>query len=68
MSFVRSPGYGRFKLINAALFGLMGVFIIAQMIHGIGLHVAAIPGIVLGGCLVGLAVVRFRDAMRGPRT
>ena len=50
-------------MVNGIIFGIMGIFIIAQMIHGVGFTSRAIAGIVLGTCLVGLAVVRVRSAL-----
>lgn len=59
MKFTKSAGYGRFKLLNGVLFIVLGTFVLAQMLHGVGFRLAALPGIVLGVALVALGVVRW---------
>jgi hypothetical protein len=62
--FTASPGYARAKLVNAVLFVGLGVFIVAQIVHGVGWRLEAIPGIALGVALAGLGAVRLIAAAR----
>ncbi len=59
MKFTKSASYGRFKLLNGLLFIALGALVLAQMLHGVGFRLAALPGIVLGFALVALGVVRW---------
>ncbi|PZR57462.1 MAG: hypothetical protein DLM50_05665 [Candidatus Meridianibacter frigidus] len=61
---VRSRTYARFKLFNALLFIVLGVFIIAQMAHAIGARFEAVSGYVLGAALVALGIFRLRGAVK----
>lgn len=62
--FTTSPAYGTAKLINGILFVLLGAFIVAQIAHGVGWRLEAIPGIALGAALAGLGAVRLISAAR----
>ncbi|MDQ6826372.1 MAG: hypothetical protein M3Z14_04125 [Candidatus Eremiobacteraeota bacterium] len=59
MKLTKSAAYGRFKLLNGALFIALGALVLAQMLHGIGFRLEALPGILLGLALIGLGVVRW---------
>ena len=65
---VRSRGYARLRLVNAAIFGVLGLAIVARTIAAVGLSFALIPGIVLGLAMLALACVRFRDYRAAGRT
>ena len=64
---IESRGYGRFKFFNSVIFIALGVLIIAQMAHGIGLRFEALSGYVLGLALIALGVFRLRTFLRAPR-
>jgi hypothetical protein len=61
---IESPAYGRAKLVNAVLFIALGAFIVAQIVHGVGVRLEAIPGIALGTALAGLGAARLIAAAR----
>jgi hypothetical protein len=66
---VRSRGYARLRLVNASVFAVLGLAIVARTVTSVGLSLAVVPGIVLGLAMLALAYVRFRDyrdARRGP--
>lgn len=64
MKFTTSAGYGRFKLLNGALFIVLGSLVLAQLLHGIGFKLSALPGIVLGLALVALGVIRWNTFLK----
>lgn len=59
----RSKAYDIFKVLNSLLFIVLGVVIVAQMAHGVGLRFEAVTGYVLGAALIGLGTVRLRERL-----
>lgn len=53
-------GRARFKFINGLVFIALGIFIIAEFVHALGLRLEAVSGYVLGAALIGLGVHRLR--------
>ncbi len=60
MSFRNSKTYDAFKIVNSAMFIVLGTVIVAQMIHGIGFHFQAVAGLILGLALITLGFIRLR--------
>jgi hypothetical protein len=58
--FVRSKGYARVRFAFGFLYIVFGALIIAQMVHSVGLHLEALPGLALGAALIGLGALRVR--------
>jgi hypothetical protein len=58
---VHSEGYARARLFSAALFALLGLVIVARTAGVVGLNASGLPAYALGGAMVALAIVRFRD-------
>ena len=56
----QSIGRARFKFVNGLVFIVLGLFIIAEFVHALGLRFEAISGYVLGAALIGLGVHRLR--------
>ncbi|MDQ6823778.1 MAG: hypothetical protein M3Z07_04725 [Candidatus Eremiobacteraeota bacterium] len=63
MNLRRSKTYDVFKVVNSLLFIALGVVIVAQMAHGVGLRFEAVAGYVLGAALIGLGAVRLRERL-----
>ncbi|MGP6159247.1 MAG: hypothetical protein ACLPYS_17365 [Vulcanimicrobiaceae bacterium] len=57
----RSEGYARARLFSAALFALLGLVIVVRTAAVVGLSATGLPAYALGGAMVALAIVRFRD-------
>ncbi len=64
---VRSGAYARAKVYSGGLFVIFGATIVVRMISVAGAHLTVIPGVVLGCAMIGLGVVRFRDARAASR-
>jgi hypothetical protein len=62
--FVRSEGYARARLVTAALFIVLGAFVIYRTLGATGLSGTALPGCVLGLAMIALGTLRFRDYLR----
>jgi uncharacterized membrane protein HdeD (DUF308 family) len=60
-NFLRSEGYARARLVSGALFVLLGIVVIVRTLATTGAAVAAIPACALGGAMVALGVLRYRD-------
>ena len=54
--FVNSETFVRARLVNGALFAVLGAVV--------GVHWQAVPGVVLGLAMLALGIVRFRDFRR----
>lgn len=65
---VRSEGYARARLINALIFAALGAAICYRTVAAARLSLTALPGVVLGLALIGLAGVRFRAYARAKRS
>jgi hypothetical protein len=61
-SITQNPAYLRARGVFGVLFIVLGAFIIVQIVHGVGLHVEAIPGAILGLAMIALGYVRIRGA------
>jgi hypothetical protein len=59
--FVRSEGYARARLISGAFFVVFGVAIAVRTAAIAGFSAAALPAYVLGGAMLALGALRFRD-------
>ncbi len=57
---VSSKGYARVRFALGFLYVAFGVLIIAQMMHGVGLRLEALPGLALGAAMIGLGALRIR--------
>ena len=64
--FTQGVGYARFRFVNGIVFIAMGLFVVINFLHGIGLRKEAISGYVLGLAFVALGVLRLRAGW--PRT
>ena len=53
-------GLARFKVINGAVFILLGLVLLAQFARGVGLRWEGLSGYVLALALIGLGAVRLR--------
>jgi hypothetical protein len=60
---VKSRTYARLRGIFGGLFVLLGALIVFQIAHGVGFHIEAAPGILLGIAMIGLGIVRIRGAI-----
>jgi hypothetical protein len=58
---VQSEGYARARLFTATLFALLGLVIIIRTAGVVGASATGLPAYALGGAMVALAIVRFRD-------
>ena len=65
---IRSSAYGRAKLVNGLLIGLLGAVIAYRTFAVAGLRLNALPGVVLGLAMVGLAAFRLRAYALARRT
>jgi uncharacterized membrane protein YccF (DUF307 family) len=66
--FVQSTGYGRWKVVNAVLFVLLGAFIIVRFVTStVALRFEAIPGYALGLALLALGAWRIWPLLRRDR-
>ncbi len=61
---VRSEGYARARLVSAALFIVLGIFVIYRTFGVARFSLAALPGGVLGAAMIALGLLRFRDYRR----
>jgi hypothetical protein len=61
--FSNSPGYARARGVFGIFFIVLGGLIVFQIVHGVGLRLEAIPGILLGVAMMLLGYVRIRNAM-----
>ncbi len=59
-SITQSPAYVRARGVFGVLFVVLGAFIIVQIVHGVGLRVESIPGVLLGAAMIALGYVRIR--------
>jgi len=59
--FVRSEGYARARVVSGAFFIVFGAAIAFRTGALAGLSAAALPAYVLGGAMVALGALRFRD-------
>jgi hypothetical protein len=59
--FVRSENYARARLVSGGLFVVFGIAIEVRTLGVVGLSGAAVPAYVLGGAMIALGVLRFRD-------
>jgi hypothetical protein len=59
--FATSQAYARMRLVSGALFVLFGGALLVRTISSVGLSSAALPAYVLGGAMVGLGVLRYRE-------
>ena len=66
---MRSEGYARLRLVSAAFFIVFGGAITVRTLALVGFSFAAVPAYVLGGAMIALGALRFRDyaAARGRR-
>lgn len=62
--FVRSESYVRARLVSAALFIILGAFVIVRTFGVTHLSLAGLPGSVLGLAMIALGAFRFRDYLR----
>lgn len=68
-AFVQSPGYARWKLVNAALFVLLGAGIVFRFATStVALRFEAIPGYALGLALLALGAWRLWPLVRRSAT
>lgn len=51
-----------FKNVNGALFTLLGIAVVVQTLRFAGFRFEAVTGIVLGGAMIALGVLRLRQA------
>jgi predicted membrane channel-forming protein YqfA (hemolysin III family) len=58
---IRSEGYARARLVSAALFVILGAVVIARTLAVTGASFSAIPACALGGAMIALGVLRYRD-------
>ncbi len=58
---MRSEGYARARLFSGGVFGLLGLVIVVRTAAVVGLRPTGLPAYALGGAMVALAAVRFRD-------
>jgi len=65
-NFVRSEAYARARLVSAALFVVLGAVVIVRTLAVTGAAVSAIPACALGGAMIALGVLRYRDYLAKP--
>lgn len=53
-----------FKNVNGLLFALLGIAVIVQTLRFAGLRFEALTGLVLGGAMIALGVMRLRRTRR----
>jgi hypothetical protein len=58
---VRSEGYARARLVTGSIAMVLGAILIVRTLASIGLSFKVIPACVLGGAMIALGIVRFRD-------
>ncbi len=58
---VRSEGYARARLVTGSIAMVLGAILIVRTLAATGLAFKALPACVLGGAMIALGVVRFRD-------
>ncbi|MFN2462084.1 MAG: hypothetical protein ABR591_15630 [Candidatus Velthaea sp.] len=63
-AFVRSDAYAKTKFALGFFYIVFGAIVIVQMLHGVGLRLEALSGLVLGAALIGLGAVRIRAGFR----
>jgi hypothetical protein len=59
----QSPAYARARGVFGVLFVGLGALIVYQIARGVGFHVEAIPGTLLGLAMIVLGYVRIRGAL-----
>jgi hypothetical protein len=62
--FVTSDAYGKTKFVMGFVFIILGAGIVVQMLYGVGFHIEAVPGLLLGGAMFALGVTRVRAGIR----
>ncbi|MBD5635358.1 MAG: hypothetical protein IAI49_12845 [Candidatus Eremiobacteraeota bacterium] len=60
-NFARSEGYAKARLVTGTLFALLGATLVVRTLLLVGADAKAIPALVLGGAMIALGVLRFRD-------
>jgi hypothetical protein len=61
--FSNSPAYARARGVFGVFFIILGALIVFQIVHGVGLRLESIPGVLLGAAMIVLGYVRIRNAM-----
>lgn len=64
MSFRQSKAYVGFKGFNGLLFIVLGAAILVQVVRFAGVRLETIPGIILGGAMLGLGLYRVTLMLR----
>ncbi|MBC5810137.1 MAG: hypothetical protein GIW95_04660 [Candidatus Eremiobacteraeota bacterium] len=58
---IRSEGYARARLVSGSLFAVLGFVVVVRTAMTAGISLNGLPGYVLGGAMIALCFVRFRE-------